>query len=81
MMASVRMAGVTRREEYAEATRQAMSDGHDIIFQAALLSGSLFGRADFLRRVDRPSGLGAWSYEVIDTKLGRSPKAKLKRLA
>ncbi|MCC6179184.1 MAG: TM0106 family RecB-like putative nuclease, partial [Chloroflexi bacterium] len=33
------------------------------------------GYADFLRRVDRPSDLGAWSYEVWDTKLARHAKA------
>lgn len=60
----------------AEATRQAMREGHDVIFQAAFLSGPLFGRADFLKRVETPSALGPWSYEVIDTKLARSPKAK-----
>ena len=32
--------------------------GHDVIFQATLLSGVLYGRADFLRRVERPSQLG-----------------------
>ena len=31
--------------------------------------------ADFLRKVPRPSVLGDYSYEVIDTKLGRTPKA------
>lgn len=62
--------------ELARETHQAMRDGHSIIFQAAFLSGPLYGRADFLRRVETPSALGAWSYEVIDTKLARSPKAK-----
>ena len=45
-------------------------------FRATLLSGHLYGRADFLRRVERPSALGAYSYEVLDTKLARSAKAK-----
>ena len=32
---------------------------------------------DFLRRVDgEPSALGSWRYEVADTKLARSAKAK-----
>jgi len=35
-----------------------------------------YGRADFLRRVERPSELGAFSYEVIETKLARSTKAR-----
>ena len=33
------------------------------------------GFADFLLRVERPSALGAWSYEVADTKLARHVKA------
>lgn len=62
--------------ELARATRAAMEEGHDIVFQATFLSGDLYGRADFLRRVERPSALGCYSYEVLDTKLARSPKAK-----
>ncbi len=60
----------------ASATLQAMREGYEIIFQATLLDGSLIGHADFLRKVPRPSPLGDWSYEVIDTKLARSTKAK-----
>ncbi|PRD68111.1 nuclease [Malikia spinosa] len=59
-----------------EATRRAMGDGHDIIFQATLQDGCFIGHADFLRKVHLPSSLGDWSYEVLDTKLARSPKAK-----
>lgn len=62
--------------ELAQRTEAAMREGHDVVFQATFLSGQRFGRADFLRRVDRPSKLGAYSYEVQDTKLARSPKAK-----
>lgn len=58
------------------ATGQAMRDGYEIIFQATLQDGSLIGHADFLRKVARPSNLGDWSYEVLDTKLSRSAKAK-----
>ena len=57
-------------------TLQAMRDGFEIIFQATLRDGSLIGHADFLRKVSRPSELGDWSYEVMDTKLARSTKAK-----
>ena len=32
------------------------------------------GRADVLRRVEVPSDLGPWSYEVLDTKLARETK-------
>ena len=59
-----------------EATLQAMRDGYEIIFQATLQDGCLIGHADFLRKVPRPSSLGDWSYEVLDTKLARSAKAK-----
>lgn len=58
------------------ATTQAMRDGYDIIFQATLQEGCLIGHADFLRKASIPSELGSWSYEVLDTKLSRSPKAK-----
>jgi predicted RecB family nuclease len=58
------------------ATIQAMRDGYEIIFQATLQDGSLIGHADFLRKVARQSNLGDWSYEVLDTKLSRSAKAK-----
>jgi predicted RecB family nuclease len=63
-------------KELAELTLQAMRDGFDTIFQAALFVSPLYGRADFLRRVPGASSLGDYQYEVIDTKLGRSPKAK-----
>ncbi len=52
-----------------------MRDGADIIYQAALADDTWAGRADFLRKVDSPSDLGSWSYEVIDTKLARDTKA------
>ena len=55
---------------------QAMLDGYEIIFQATLRDGCLIGHADFLRKVPRPSELGNWSYEVLDTKLARITKAK-----
>ena len=58
------------------ATQHAMQAGAEIIFQATLADGELVGHADFLRKVPRPSALGDWGYEVLDTKLARSPKAK-----
>ncbi|MBR1146136.1 TM0106 family RecB-like putative nuclease [Bradyrhizobium sp. AUGA SZCCT0431] len=56
------------------ATIEAMGRGDAIIVQGALQAGRWNGRADVLRRVDTPSWLGAWSYEVIDTKLARETK-------
>ena len=56
-------------------TVAAMRAGADAIYQAVLFDGRRLGFADFLRRVDTPSDLGAWSYEVWDTKLARHAKA------
>ena len=57
----------------AEATRHALASGPDTIFQGALDGGAWGGWSDFLERVDLPSDLGAFSYEVADTKLKRKP--------
>jgi uncharacterized protein len=51
-----------------------MTRGDGVIVQAALREGIWSGRADVLRRVETPSALGAWSYEVTDTKLARETK-------
>ena len=53
-----------RRIRGRDETLAAMRDGVDVIFQAVLFDGRRFGYADFLRRVERPSTLGDWSYEV-----------------
>ncbi len=63
-------------EESMRLTLDAMRDGPDVIFQGALLGGAWGGYSDFLERVERPSDLGAWSYEVVDTKLKRKPDPK-----
>jgi uncharacterized protein len=55
-------------------TVEAMKAGEQVIAQAALRNGAWSGRADFLMRVEKLSALGAWSYEVIDTKLARETK-------
>jgi predicted RecB family nuclease len=59
----------------ARATRAALLEGVDVIYQATFFDGRWRGHADFLLRVDRPSALGGWSYEVADTKLARRVKA------
>ncbi len=64
-------------EAYHEAEAQtlaAMRAGAPVIYQATLFDGQFLGHADFLRRVERPSDLGPWSYEVLDTKLALSSK-------
>lgn len=63
-------------ERSVQLTLDALKDGPDIVFQGALLGGAWGGYSDFLERVERPSALGAWSYEVVDTKLNRKPDPK-----
>jgi uncharacterized protein len=58
----------------AAATTQAMRDGADVIWQATFVDDRWRGRADFLLRVSKPSGLGPWSYEPLDAKLARAEK-------
>ena len=60
----------------AERTRQAMRDGADVIYQGALTAPGWHGYSDFLLKVDTPSDLGDYSYEVADTKLARTAKPK-----
>src|SRR6266498_433014 len=57
-------------------TVEAMRAGAPAIYQASVLSNEWYGRADFLIRVEMPSELGAWSYEVVETKLAKSTKAR-----
>lgn len=61
-------------DQTVNSTLNAMREGKDIIVQAALRQGYWTGRADILKRVSRPSSLGDWSYEVVDTKLARETK-------
>ncbi len=65
--------GLESFDEKHEATLGAMSAGHQVIYQGALRRGAFEGYADFLYRVETPSRLGGWSYEVADTKLARLP--------
>lgn len=57
-------------------TREAMKKGADVVYQAALLSDNWAGYADFLVKTNKPSALGTFSYEAIDTKLARHPRVK-----
>ncbi len=78
MQAQGRVIEVARGDLAAnvDATRAALAAGPDVVFQGALLSGAWGGWSDFLERVDRPSALGPFSYEVTDTKLKRRPHPK-----
>ena len=56
-------------------TRAAMIEGHPIMVQGAFRLNGWVGRTDIVRRIETPSDLSAWSYEVIDTnKLARETK-------
>ena len=60
---------VARLRQSVDATWDAMRRGDDVIYQAAFFDGTWRGHADFLKRVEAPSALGDWCYEVADTKL------------
>lgn len=62
--------------EKAARTRAALREGPDVIYQGAFLDGPWQGYSDFLLKVNTPSLLGNYSYEVADTKLARTAKPK-----
>ena len=62
-------------ETAQDETRAAMRSGADVIFQATFFDGRWRGHADFLIRAERASDLGAWSYDIADTKPARRVKA------
>ncbi|GHB49040.1 TM0106 family RecB-like putative nuclease [Mongoliitalea lutea] len=60
----------------AQQTINAMKEGIEIIYQARLgKEGEWQGWADFLIKANKPSALGDYSYEVMDTKLATETKA------
>jgi uncharacterized protein len=70
----VRLAATRDFEAGTRRTAEAMRAGADYVYQAVFFSHGWRGIADFLERVERPSALGAWSYQVLDTKLARHPR-------
>lgn len=65
------------RRDAALKTLKAIRAGTDVIYQPTFLDDQdSYGRADFLLRVDKPSNLGQFSYEVVETKLARSTKVR-----
>jgi uncharacterized protein len=62
-------------EDRLSRTERAMRDGADVIVQGILVDGQWMGYPDLLHRVESPSALGDWSYEVADTKLSRETRA------
>ena len=73
-MVEVRLNTARDFEDGTRRTAEAMRAGADYVYQAVFLSEGWRGIADFLERVDRPSALGDWSYQVLDTKLARHPR-------
>ena len=61
-------------QDAAERTLAAMRAGSDVVVQGVLRDGRWYGRSDILLRVETPSDLGEWSYEVVDTKLAQDTK-------
>lgn len=61
-------AGAQGLRKRIEATRVAMRQGIDIIYQATLRVDKLISHADFLRRVRGCSVFGDHPYEVIDRR-------------
>lgn len=70
----VKIEGVDVTEESTKQTIEAMRSGKQIIVQGAFYHNGWCGRIDVLQRINTPSALGDWSYEVIDTKLSRETK-------
>ena len=62
-------------QEEALQTHEILRDGYDYVYQAAFCDETFTGYADFLVKVDKESKLGNFSYEVIDSKLGKKEKA------
>ena len=71
----VRIDGVEVTDEAVSQTLAAMKRGSHVIVQGALSHDHWIGRADILCRIEAPSAIGNWSYEVVDTKLARETKA------
>jgi predicted RecB family nuclease len=69
-------AGLAGMRAAHAATVAALRRGVDVIYQGALFDGRWRGYPDFLFRVDTPSKLGTFRYEVGDTKLARSVKTQ-----
>ena len=57
------------RRDAAARTIEAIRDGAEVVYQATFLNDQWYGRADFVIRVDKPSDLGLFSYEVVETKV------------
>lgn len=63
-------------EERSRLTIEALHSGADVIYQGFLKAHPWRGDADFLIKIQEPSALGDFSYEVLDTKLSKHPKSE-----
>lgn len=71
----VDLSDVKGREALLTQTMDAMRAGADVIVQGGLRDGRWFGKPDVMQRLEKPSSLGTWSYEISDTKLSRETRA------
>ena len=67
---------ITQGPDAVQETVSALQKGVDVVYQGALQGHNWVGYVDFLERIEKPSGLGNFSYEVVDTKLKRTPAPK-----
>ena len=74
-LASVSFRAFGNDDTLVAETLLAMQAGVDVIVQAAFGDKDWFGRVDVLRKVEKISELGNWSYEVYDCKLAHETKA------
>lgn len=74
--AGKRVVSIKRGPDAVEQTIAALKSGVDVVYQGALKGGNWQGYVDFLERIEKPSALGPFSYEVVDTKLKRTPDPK-----
>ena len=63
-------------KEGLAATTELMRKGHPWIYQGVLLSGSMRGKPDLLRRVEGKSALGDYTYIPVDIKNHKSINKK-----
>ncbi|MCY3803114.1 MAG: TM0106 family RecB-like putative nuclease [Gammaproteobacteria bacterium] len=63
-------------EARADLTLEAMQAGVDVIYQGAFLDEPWCGYADFLVKCETASSFGAYSYEVLDTKLAQTARPR-----
>src|SRR5258708_2782868 len=74
-LAMVQISEALSWSDAVAATTMALHSGADVVYQGTLEDGTWGGRSDFLVKVEKPSALGSWSYEVVETKLARSARA------